>query len=285
MGEGTATGSATAAQRKRTATANRRPTLMLAIAAVLVAAGCAINPVAPVGTAVDVAATGVTTTAKVAGTVATTGAKVVTAPVRALFAPGDMQTFNPNLMDAPPLSEAEMQCRRELERLKVQFTPVPDVSGAMGCGIRNPVRVTALSKRIALKPAAVMNCQAALAAAKWAHRDLAPAARRRYASNVREIRHMSAYSCRRIRGSGTLSEHGKGNALDIGAIRLANGHMIKVRKPGFFSFREKSFLKSIRKGACRHFTTVLGPGSDRDHADHFHFDLKARRNGGTYCDL
>ena len=29
--------------------------------------------------------------------------------------------------------------------------------------------------------------------------------------------------------------------------------------------------------------TVLGPGSDADHALHFHFDLEPRRNGGTFC--
>ena len=185
----------------------------------------------------------------------------------------------------PTLSRKELMCRRELKRLKVQFTPVPTVRGEGECGIAAPIRVTSLSRRIALRPAATMNCQAALASARWAHRELAPAARRRYASNVREVRHISAYSCRRIRNSGRLSEHGKGNALDIGAIKLGNGRTIDVAKPGFFSFREKSFLKSIRKGACEHFRTVLGPGSDRDHADHFHFDMKARRNGSTYCDL
>ena len=183
------------------------------------------------------------------------------------------------------LSRAEKQCRRELEKLKVAFTPVPSVHGAGECGIAAPLKVTALSKRIALKPAATMNCRTALASARWAHRELAPAARRRYASNVREVRHMSAYSCRRIRGSGRLSEHGRGNALDVGSITLGNGRKIDIAKPGFFSFREKSFLKAIRKGACKHFRTVLGPGSDRDHADHFHFDMKARRSGSTYCDL
>ena len=172
--------------------------------------------------------------------------------------------------------------------LRVRFDtndgPVDAVNGPGACGIRNPVRVTGLSRRIAVRPAATMNCRAALASARWAHRELAPAARRRYGSNVRTLHHMSAYSCRRIRGSGRLSEHGKGNALDIGAITLGSGRTIKVAKPGFFSFREKSFLKRIREGACDHFTTVLGPGSDADHADHFHFDLKRRRNGGRYCD-
>ena len=183
------------------------------------------------------------------------------------------------------LSRDETQCRRQLKRLKVRFTPVPTVYGTGECGIAAPIEVSSLSKRIALRPAATMNCRTALAAARWAHRELAPAARRRYASNVREVRHVSAYSCRRIRGSGKWSEHAKGNALDIGSLKLGNGRTIDIAKPGFFSFREKSFLKAIRKGACKHFRTVLGPGTDRAHADHFHFDMKARRSGSTYCDL
>ncbi|TIT86210.1 MAG: extensin family protein, partial [Mesorhizobium sp.] len=43
------------------------------------------------------------------------------------------------------------------------------------------------------------------------------------------------------------------------------------------------FLNTVRKAACGPFKTVLGPGSDPDHALHFHFDLEPRRNGGTFC--
>lgn len=250
---------------------------IVALATLLALSGCGINPVAPVGTAAKVAGTAVVTTAKVAGTVVTTTANVATAPARAFYSPG--------MSVANPLSASEAQCRRDLKRMKVRFTPVSPVEGPGQCGIPNPVKVTALSRRIQMSPPATLNCEAALAAAKWAHRELAPAARRRYASNVKRIRHMSAYSCRRIRGTSRLSEHGKGNALDIGAIELGNGRTIKVRRKGFFAFREKSFMRAIRKGACEHFNTVLGPGSDRDHADHFHFDLKARRSGKKYCDL
>jgi hypothetical protein len=30
---------------------------------------------------------------------------------------------------------------------------------------------------------------------------------------------------------------------------------------------------------------VLGPGSDRYHKDHFHFDLRARKSGYRHCSL
>ena len=36
------------------------------------------------------------------------------------------------------------------------------------------------------------------------------------------------------------------------------------------------FLRRVRGEACDHFGTVLGPGYNRDHRDHFHIDLKQR---------
>ena len=93
---------------------------------------------------------------------------------------------------------------------------------------------------------------------------------------------MSSYSCRRIGGNGQWSEHSKGNALDIGSFKLKNGREVVVSKKGLFAFREKGFLRNIRAQACNRFGTVLGPG-DRDHHDHFHFDLRQRSQ--TYCSM
>jgi hypothetical protein len=119
--------------------------------------------------------------------------------------------------------------------------------------------------------------------ATWTKKELVPAARWRYFSGVRAINQGSSYSCRRIAGERTLSEHGKGNALDVMSIELTNGDKIDVRKPGLFSFRQRGFLNTVRADGCQYFTTVLGPGSDADHAVHFHLDLEPRRNGGTFC--
>ncbi|MGO7770721.1 extensin family protein, partial [Rhizobium ruizarguesonis] len=30
--------------------------------------------------------------------------------------------------------------------------------------------------------------------------------------------------------------------------------------------------------------TVLGPGINPDHWNHFHFDLRSRKSGNAYCD-
>ena len=59
--------------------------------------------------------------------------------------------------------------------------------------------------------------------------------------------------------------------------------VIDVRKPGLFAFRKRGLLNTVRADGCQYFTTVLGPGYNADHADHFHFDIKSRRNGYRAC--
>lgn len=182
---------------------------------------------------------------------------------------------------------SEKACRKRLKRLGVTYRDLPPISNGPGCSIPHPIEVTKLSGGIEIKPAAKLNCAITDAFAQWVKKELAPAARLRYVSGVRSIHQMSAYSCRTMnskRGA-PMSEHASGNAIDIGKITLNNGKAIKVRKPGLFSFREKSLLNTIRADSCKYFTTVLGPGSDVHHKDHFHFDLRTRKTSYRHCDL
>jgi hypothetical protein len=75
----------------------------------------------------------------------------------------------------------------------------------------------------------------------------------------------------------------RANAIDIAHLTLKNGRDIDVRKPGLFAFRERGLLHSIRSDACGYFSTVLGPGYDRAHRDHFHFDMMPRNSGARAC--
>jgi hypothetical protein len=45
-----------------------------------------------------------------------------------------------------------------------------------------------------------------------------------------------------------------------------------------------AFLKAIHKGACKIFSTVLGPEANADHLDHFHLDLSDGRGRNSTCD-
>ncbi|KJS21359.1 MAG: hypothetical protein VR78_00320 [Hoeflea sp. BRH_c9] len=184
------------------------------------------------------------------------------------------------------LPAAEKACRQRLKRLGVTFRDLPAINSGPGCSIPYPVEVTRLSGGIEIKPVAKLNCQITDAFAQWVKNELAPTARTRYLSGVKSIRQLSAYSCRTMnskRGA-PMSEHAKGNAIDVGKITLNNGREILVKQPGLFAFRQKSLLNNIRADSCKYFTTVLGPGSDIHHKDHFHFDLRTRKTNYRHCD-
>jgi hypothetical protein len=76
-----------------------------------------------------------------------------------------------------------------------------------------------------------------------------------------------------------LCQEGRGNALDLGPIRLASGAVMDLSN----RFAPQSFRQRLRDAACRQFTTVLGPGSDPFHADHIHVDLAERARGYRLC--
>jgi len=54
-------------------------------------------------------------------------------------------------------------------------------------------------------------------------------------------------------------------------------------KPEDRQSAERVFLRRLHDGACRTFTTVLGPDANEAHRNHFHFDLAARKRGGAFC--
>jgi len=176
------------------------------------------------------------------------------------------------------LPAAEKECRRALRGLGVDFAEAPAVEVQGGCDLPHPIEVTALSRDIRLEPAAVLNCATALAAARFFQTSGMTAAKKHLGARIATVRQASGYVCRPRNGSDHLSEHAFGNALDVSGLTLSDGRQIAVR--GFSDNRkaEAKFLKDLRSAACGPFSTVLGPGSDADHADHFHFDMKKRRN-------
>ncbi len=186
--------------------------------------------------------------------------------------------------DASPgmLSAEEKGCRRQLEKLGVAFEPLPPINDGGACHVDNPIKMSAIGS-VEIRPAATLNCEMALTFARWTKKELVPSARWRYFSGVKTIRQGSSYSCRNIAGSRTSSEHARGNALDVMSIELNNGDTIDVRKPGFFAFWQRGFLNNVREDGCTYFSTVLGPGYNYDHRNHFHFDIKERRNGHRAC--
>jgi hypothetical protein len=112
-----------------------------------------------------------------------------------------------------------------------------------------------------------------------------PSALRWFGQPVVEIKQISAYSCRGMNGQrgAPISEHAFGNALDIAAFTLADGHRVTVKDGWHGAPEEQGFLRDVHAAACQQFSTVLAPGSNRFHYDHIHVDLARRRSGRVVC--
>ncbi len=144
-----------------------------------------------------------------------------------------------------------------------------------GCGVAEPVRVTSVDG-VALSPPAIMDCTTAKALKTWVRKGLQPAFSKR--TKVVQIKVAAHYICRtrNNKPGEKISEHGKGRAIDISAIVLADGRVLSV------SDDWGKTLRRVYKAACGIFGTTLGPGSDGYHEDHMHFDT-ARYRKGSYC--
>ena len=182
-------------------------------------------------------------------------------------------------------------CNHLLAGLDLTYSTVPAIGKPGGCGTAAPIELTHVAG-IRLKPSATVNCEAARAFYDWITLSVQPAAKRRLKTTVTEIHVAASYVCRRRNNasSGKLSEHGKANAIDMSGFSFARSNAIAVGGSwgiGLLSTiglsKSGSFLSDIRKGACSYFTTVLGPGSDRYHGDHFHVDALQRRGGYRVC--
>lgn len=164
---------------------------------------------------------------------------------------------------------------------------LPPIDDKGGCIVAAPLRVDAVvlanGAKVILSPAVVMRASLASAVADWVREDLAPAFAK--GDRLTGIEGAGGYECRsRDRTAGSkLSEHATGDALDLQALRTANGKLFRMA-PSKDDPDEARALRALMKTmACRRFATVLGPGADRFHAEHLHLDLAARRNGMHLC--
>ena len=159
---------------------------------------------------------------------------------------------------------------------------VKRVTGRGGCGIKNPVKITEVDG-VKLTREALIGCNTAKALYGWVQQKAKPTVGRK-GGGLAKIQMIAGYACRNRNSakSGRLSEHAKGNAVDIAGFALKDGTTMSVLK-GWRSRAHGPTLKRLHKTACGPFKTVLGPNSNRFHQDHFHFDVAQHRGGGTYC--
>ena len=159
------------------------------------------------------------------------------------------------------------------------------LGGPRHCGAIRPFKVSAaLHGAVSLKPSATLRCPMIPAVDRWFYEVVQPAAQYYFGQPVIGVKVAASYSCRpinHVRGS-KLSEHGRANAIDISAFTLADGRKLSVKHGWRGEARPSGFLRSVHKGGCRIFSTVLGPNYNRRHHDHFHLDLGRHGRNGTY---
>lgn len=182
------------------------------------------------------------------------------------------------------LTDDFAECRALLRAAGVNYTVLAPVQPQGQCGYVDGVRfATGGSRQIGFSPANLgVSCPVAAALAVWEWNVLQPAAQKHFGARVEEIEHFGSYSCRRIygRSAGDWSEHATADAVDIAAFRLSNGERISVLADWSKGGKKAAFLREVRTGGCKLFSTVLSPDYNAAHRDHLHLDEAARGEMG-----
>ena len=216
------------------------------------------------------------------------------APPHYLRAPSDWRrSGEPTAIEAEPLRAPAASARDEDEEVLPPYArpgaepigrpravrPLPPLGPPRGS------KFVAASTPVEVQPAATLACPVVSALDRWIAHAVQPAAQKWFGQPVVEIKQISAYSCRGMNGQpgARISEHAFGNALDIAAFVLADGHRITVKGGWRGTPEEQGFLRDIQGAACDQFTTVLAPGSNAFHYDHIHVDLMRRASGRRIC--
>jgi hypothetical protein len=196
--------------------------------------------------------------------------------------------------------EAERACLRSgAVRESPYVMRAPAIDGPGACGALSPFHVAALADgKVGLTfpaslagrgykaYAATLTCEMVPALESWMEEKVQAAAAAVYGEPVVEMHSLGSYSCRRMNnGTGTsmISEHAFADAIDVSGFTLADGREVMVRTGWRGAPEDQEFLRSVFVGSCDIFHTVLGPGSDGHHEDHFHLDLMRHAGGHHIC--
>jgi hypothetical protein len=174
-------------------------------------------------------------------------------------------------------------CRSRLAEI-ADFKPLPSITGPGDCTATDVVALDAVllpdKRRIVLFPAATLRCPMAEAVTHWIRDDVAPTIAA-LGESLRGVETLDSFDCRPRNGikDAKISEHGRANALDVRALKVANGAAVGLTDAGV----DKSLRQKLRQSACVRFSTVLGNGADGYHDSHVHLDLLERSNHYRIC--
>jgi hypothetical protein len=171
----------------------------------------------------------------------------------------------------PP--EVDRECLADLDRHDIAYASVASPeAGNPACAVNTAVRVETIEAR--LSRSALMSCAMASRLDRFEREAIEPLAERDLRRRVVAINHLGAYSCRANTGrSGELSQHAFGRAIDISGFRFSDGTSASVQHDWQGRGPVTNFLHDVARNACRYFSVVLTPDSNRDHYNHFHLDI------------
>lgn len=175
-------------------------------------------------------------------------------------------------------------CIQVLREAGVTVERVADRDDGGFCVVRGAVRITGGAVTPLAPGGLVMQCPLAVRYVIWDRQVLQPAAQEVFGSRVSRVQNYGSYSCRRIYGKTEPdvrpSEHARANALDVAAVTLEDGRTVSIANDwtgtGPAGPDGRRFLKRVRDGACRVFSTVLTPDYNEAHRDHLHLDGASR---------
>ncbi len=169
-----------------------------------------------------------------------------------------LEAAGPDFKSAEVTSEPS-ECRLRLEAIAI-VTPLPRLIGPGACGGGDMVQLDGVrlpnGARIEVKPGPVLRCGMAESFASWLRDEAAPRVLKE-GSSLQRVSVADDFNCRgrnRVAGA-RLSEHGKGNAVDIRAFTLANNKTIDLTD----MHAPQDLREDMKVSICARFTTVLGP--------------------------
>ena len=145
-------------------------------------------------------------------------------------------------------------CLDALEQTEAVFKSLGN-QGTDSCPVKNAVRISKF-KDTTLSSSVILSCPTALDTANWLE-DI----------SAKHITHMGTLNCRERRGSGLMSENSFGVAIDISAI---DGAIVSEHWKDKGSKGET--LREAASAACKYFSNVLTPETNKLHHNHFHLD-------------
>ena len=176
------------------------------------------------------------------------------------------------------------QCLADLKAANVEFLELGNVAKE-GCIVEGAVELDAVSSpfgKVSMPGKPTMACVFARQFTTWVRNVAAPLTLAYMESKLAAIETGAGLVCRtRYNMPGEkISEHAKGNAIDIAAFRLENGQKLSVKDASASTKIDGVLMRTFRATGCGYFTTILGPGSNEAHKDHLHFDYGM--HGSTY---